>query len=127
MGECFIVASFSNRVQTKLIGMSDTKTKRRAIRIAQLWIYPLKSASPIRVESTLLDTWGMQYDRIYMLVEEDKKYDNMFKSMSQKRYPKVSGKQFWPEMVARSTETGETSCPDKPEPNFPYIDQYSPS
>lgn len=76
--------------------MDDTKTKKQRIHIEALWIYPLKGASPIRVESALVDTWGLQYDRIYMLVEQDRKQDNMFKSMSQKRYPKVRREQSTP-------------------------------
>lgn len=65
-------------------------SRKQQIRISQLWMYPLKSASPIAVSTAVLDKWGLKYDRIFMLVEEDKKEDGKFKSMSQKRYPVVS-------------------------------------
>lgn len=64
-------------------------TSKHTLHIAQLWIHPLKSASPIKVETSLVDRWGLQYDRIYMLVEQDKKEPYHWKSMSQKRYTKV--------------------------------------
>lgn len=42
------------------------------------------------LHSTQLDEYGPRYDRIYMLVEPIRKVPRRYKSMSQKRYPKVS-------------------------------------
>jgi len=45
-------------------------TKDTQVQIAQLWIYPLKSARGIRVNSAKLCLTGFEYDRSFMLVEE---------------------------------------------------------
>ncbi|KIV96581.1 hypothetical protein PV10_00426 [Exophiala mesophila] len=62
----------------------------RDIQISRIWIHPFKSASPIEVTKVLVDSRGLQYDRIYMLVEEEKREPGQYKSMSQKRYPMMA-------------------------------------
>lgn len=84
-----IVFSGARLQSTEKEPSMSVKVEEQSIRITHLWIYPLKSASPIAVDKALLDAWGLQHDRVFMLVEEDKKTWGSFKSMSQKRYPKV--------------------------------------
>jgi len=40
------------------------------VSVSQIWIYPLKSARGIRVESAQLGELGFAHDRLFMLVEE---------------------------------------------------------
>ena len=40
------------------------------VSVSQLWIYPLKSARGIRVDSAKLGPLGFEHDRVFMLVEE---------------------------------------------------------
>jgi uncharacterized protein YcbX len=50
-------------------------------RISQLFIYPIKSLGGISVESTLVTDRGFQYDRRYMLVDENNRF------LTQREYP----------------------------------------
>ena len=45
-------------------------TNDKQVQVSQLWIYPLKSARGIRVNSARLCLTGFEYDRSFMLVEE---------------------------------------------------------
>ena len=86
----------------------------RDIQIARIWIHPFKSASPIEVTKVLVESRGLQYDRIYMLVEEEKKEPGQYKSMSQKRYPMVRGLREFPLALKRghphSSSCKENGC-----------------
>ena len=50
-------------------------------RISQLFIYPIKSLGGISVETTLVTDRGFQYDRRYMLVDENNRF------FTQREYP----------------------------------------
>jgi uncharacterized protein YcbX len=41
-----------------------------SVSVSQLWIYPLKSARGIRVDSARVGPLGFDHDRVFMLVEE---------------------------------------------------------
>ncbi|RVX68600.1 hypothetical protein B0A52_07027 [Exophiala mesophila] len=60
------------------------------IKVTGIWIYPVKSCRGIQVQSADIDEFGLKYDRIYMIVEPIRKTPGRFKSMSQKRYPKMA-------------------------------------
>jgi uncharacterized protein YcbX len=51
------------------------------LRISQLFIYPIKSLGGISVETALVTDRGFQYDRRYMLVDEQNSF------LSQREYP----------------------------------------
>lgn len=42
--------------------------------ISALYIYPIKSCRGISVESARLDTWGLEYDRNWMVVNADNRF-----------------------------------------------------
>ena len=50
-------------------------------RISQLFIYPIKSLGGISVETTLVTDRGFQYDRRYMLVDENNRF------LTQREFP----------------------------------------
>lgn len=52
--------------------------------ISQLWIYPIKSLSGISLDTVLLEKRGFQYDRRWMLVDNEKRF------ITQRQYPKMT-------------------------------------
>jgi hypothetical protein len=75
---------------TQLMGSTPVEP---SVSVSQLWVYPLKSARGIRVESSKLGPFGFEYDRIYMLVEEKPLKDNpsqtQWQVMTLRTWPKV--------------------------------------
>jgi uncharacterized protein YcbX len=67
-----------------------------AVSVSQLWIYPLKSARGIRVDSAKLGPLGFEYDRSFMLVEELPSKADPQKSqwhvMTLRKWPRVCSK-----------------------------------
>lgn len=55
-------------------------TNDKQVQVSQLWIYPLKSARGIRVNSARLCLTGFEYDRSFMLVEEKPSKDDPSRS-----------------------------------------------
>lgn len=55
-------------------------TNDKQVQVSQLWIYPLKSARGIRVNSARLSLTGFEYDRSFMLVEEKPSKDDPSRS-----------------------------------------------
>ena len=53
------------------------------IKISQLWIYPIKSMKGISLQSSIVESKGLKYDRQWMLVDDDNQF------LSQRRYPKM--------------------------------------
>lgn len=49
-----------------------------------LYVYPIKSAGGISLQEAHLDYRGIEYDRRWMLVDEDRKF------MSQRKYPRMA-------------------------------------
>ncbi len=75
---------------TQLMGFTPAEP---TVSVSQLWVYPLKSARGIRVESSKLGPFGFEYDRTYMLVEEKPSNDDPSKTqwhaMTLRTWPKV--------------------------------------
>ena len=75
---------------TQLTGSTPVEPN---VSVSQLWVYPLKSARGIRVESSKLGPFGFEYDRIYMLVEEKQSKNDTSKAqwqaMTLRTWPKV--------------------------------------
>jgi len=84
--------ALKNRVSdfSQLMGFTPTEP---TVSVSQLWVYPLKSARGIRVESSKLGPFGFEYDRIYMLVEGKSSNDDPSKTqwhaMTLRTWPKV--------------------------------------
>src|SRR5882672_10542282 len=55
-----------------------------ALRLSEIWIYPVKSLGGIRVKSARVFEKGLEYDRRWMLID----CDNDF--MTQRIYPKMA-------------------------------------
>jgi len=55
-----------------------------ALRLSEIWIYPIKSLGGIRVKSAQVFEKGLQYDRRWMLVDRDNDF------MTQRIYPKMA-------------------------------------
>lgn len=52
--------------------------------VSQLYVYPIKSVGGIFLQEARLDSRGIEYDRRWMLVDENHKF------MSQRRYPRMA-------------------------------------
>ena len=52
--------------------------------LSELYVYPIKSVGGIALETARLDERGIEYDRRWMLVDEDRKF------MSQRRHPRMA-------------------------------------
>lgn len=52
--------------------------------LSELYVYPIKSAAGIAVSEALMTSRGLQYDRRWMVVDEQGKF------MSQRRFPKMA-------------------------------------
>lgn len=63
------------------------------VSISQLWIYPLKSARGVRVNSARVSAHGFEHDRVFMLVEEKPMKEGESKTqwcaMTMRTWPKV--------------------------------------
>lgn len=57
--------------------------KHRNITISGIYIYPIKSCKGIAVKSILLTKSGLQYDRVFMLIDENNKF------ISQRTQPRM--------------------------------------
>ncbi len=55
-----------------------------ALRLTEIWIYPIKSLGGIRVKSAKVFEKGLQYDRRWMLIDRDNDF------MTQRIYPKMA-------------------------------------
>ena len=63
--------------------MSITDAALRA-RIAQLWIYPVKSCAPVALDRAVLTDQGLEYDRSWMVVDEHGEF------FSQRELPRMA-------------------------------------
>ena len=54
------------------------------ITISQLWVYPIKSMRGISLDSVQLEKRGFQYDRRWMLVDENNRF------ITQRQYPQMT-------------------------------------
>lgn len=79
--------------------------------ISQLWIYPIKSAKGILLDSAQLEKRGFQYDRRWMLVDSKNRF------ISQRLYPKMA--LIAPEL---SDYGLSVRAPDMPALIIPYSD-----
>lgn len=52
--------------------------------LSQLYVYPIKSVGGMALEATRLDERGVEHDRRWMLVDENRKF------ISQRRYPRMA-------------------------------------
>jgi uncharacterized protein YcbX len=52
--------------------------------VSQLYVYPIKSVGGIFLQEARLDSRSIEYDRRWMLVDENHKF------MSQRRYPRMA-------------------------------------
>lgn len=82
--------------------------------LSGLFIYPIKSCRGISLHGSLVEERGLQYDRRWMLVDEN----NMF--MTQRAYPKMS-------LIEVSiTENGlRISAPKMNELVLPFVEEYN--
>jgi len=107
-------------------------SESQGIRVCGIWIHPVKSCRAIQLDASDLDEFGLRYDRIYMLVEPERKKPGHFKSMSQKRYPKIArllqtiehkpSSRKEGEIIVQNPDSGETlSLPLKPQGRRPYL------
>src|SRR5882672_2755523 len=55
-----------------------------ALRLSEIWIYPVKSLGGIRVKSARVFEKGLEYDRRWMLIDRDNDF------MTQRIYPKMA-------------------------------------
>src|SRR5579859_4276572 len=55
-----------------------------ALRLSEIWIYPVKSLGGIRMKSARVFEKGLEFDRRWMLIDGDNEF------MSQRIYPKMS-------------------------------------
>ena len=53
-------------------------------RISEIWIYPIKSLAGIRLKKTIVKQKGLQYDRRWMLVDNDGRF------LTQREHPKMA-------------------------------------
>lgn len=60
--------------------------------VTDLYIYPIKSLAGIRVESAKAEEMGFEYDRRWMLVDEENQF------ITQRKHPILS--QFYPEILS---------------------------
>ncbi|WP_198263529.1 MOSC domain-containing protein [sulfur-oxidizing endosymbiont of Gigantopelta aegis] len=84
--------------------------------VSQLWIYPLKSMRGISLDSVQLEKRGFQYDRRWMLIDENNRF------ITQRQHPKMT-------LIEPSFEKGiadyglSVRAPDMPVLIIPYPDQ----
>lgn len=52
--------------------------------LSRLYIYPVKSCGGISVESARLDTWGLEYDRNWLVVNADNRF------LTQREFPRMA-------------------------------------
>ncbi|MBF0266587.1 MAG: MOSC domain-containing protein [Gammaproteobacteria bacterium] len=83
-----------------------------AIKISQLWIYPIKSMKGISLKSSDIDCKGLKYDRQWMLVDENNQF------LSQRRYSQMAL------FSVKLYESGLlVSYPDMDDLIIPFIDE----
>jgi uncharacterized protein YcbX len=52
--------------------------------LSEIWIYPIKSLGGIKLESAIVEKRGLQYDRRWMLVDENGQF------LTQRKFPKMA-------------------------------------
>lgn len=52
-------------------GQGTPGTSLPAVRVSALWVYPVKGAAGLAVESAPVEPWGLRHDRRWMVVAED--------------------------------------------------------
>src|SRR5260370_37544494 len=55
-----------------------------ALKLTEIWIYPIKSLGGIRVKSAKVFEKGLEHDRRWMLIDRDNEF------MTQRIYPKMA-------------------------------------
>ena len=73
------------------------------IKVAQLWVYPIKSCGAVRVEESLVHRGGLQWDREFAIINASGEV------LSQKTYPKLAN--ICPVMHCTSRGSAETTSP----------------
>lgn len=84
----------------------------RGLTLSELYVYPIKSAGGIALETARLDKWGFEHDRRWMLVDENVKF------MSQRRYPRmalISTRLTQGHLIVEAAEMPELRLPLKPD------------
>ncbi len=85
------------------------------IAVSQLWIYPIKSMKGISLETVQLEKRGFQYDRRWMLVDNDKRF------ITQRQYPRMA--LIEPSFESDVMDFGlSVRAPDMPVLIIPYPD-----
>jgi uncharacterized protein YcbX len=65
-------------------GDSTTTIEKHKMRLTEIWIYPVKSLGGIRLASAKVTQRGLQYDRRWMVVDENGVF------LTQRRFPKMA-------------------------------------
>ena len=80
--------------------------------ISAIYIYPVKSCRGISVTSACLDTWGLKYDRNWMLVDADGRF------LTQRQFPSLALVE-----TALEPECLQLRAPGMPELRLPLFSQ----
>eukprot|EP01038_Epipyxis_sp_PR26KG_P011586 gene11586-15519_t len=63
---------------------SDNSKVKNSIKVSELWIYPIKGCAGIMVPTATINSRGLLFDRMYMLVDKNGKF------ISQRSFPKMA-------------------------------------
>jgi uncharacterized protein YcbX len=66
------------------IVISRLTTRKSKITVSELWIYPIKSCGGIKIQTTKLSSTGFQFDRMFVIVDEENNF------VTQRKYPQMT-------------------------------------